>query len=128
MEEDVAKAMVVDDSGTVRTMAKGLLSGLGFAIAGEAASGEDALLLYDEVLPHFVLLDIHMPGIDGIDTLAQLMQKDPDLNVVMLTSASNLHIMDDALYNGAKGFIQKDQNIEAIEAQLQAVIHKIYYA
>ena len=75
-------------------------------VTGEAESGEAALALLREVSADVVLLDIKMPGIDGIETLVRLKKARPDVKVLMLTSYGDEFLMS-AIQAGAEGYLLK---------------------
>src|SRR5260221_3377620 len=78
------RVLVVDDSDGVRELCRFVLAGRGHAVL-EAASGADALTLYAQMKPDVVVLDVDMPGMDGLTTLEALRAIDSDARVVMLT-------------------------------------------
>ncbi|MCB0028458.1 MAG: response regulator transcription factor, partial [Anaerolineales bacterium] len=82
-----ARILVVDDHPIVREGISSLLSNYPeFAIVGEAADGVTALMMFREQRPDITLLDIRMPGMTGLELLAQIRQIEPEATVIMLTS------------------------------------------
>ena len=104
---DKTKIFIVDDHYLVR---QGLRAALeaeeDMFVIGEADSGEAALAQLLEVTTDVVLMDITMPGIDGIETLRRLRQRQPDLKVLMLTSHENEYV-EPAIEAGASGYLLK---------------------
>jgi DNA-binding NarL/FixJ family response regulator len=102
------RLLLVDDHPVVRD---GLAAILGtqpdFAIAGEAASGEDALAQYERLLPDVVLLDLEMPGMDGITVIRRLREAHPTVRVVVFTAFDTDERILGALQAGAKGYLLK---------------------
>ncbi len=100
--------MIVDDHPIVRD---GLAAILGtqpdFQVVGEAASGEDALTLFPSVRPDVILLDLEMPGIDGVAALRRLRELDPSVKVVVFTAFDTDERILGALQAGAKGYLLK---------------------
>jgi two-component system chemotaxis response regulator CheY len=82
----MAKAIVVDDSPIMRMQLRNLLAQAGCQVAGEAASGDEVLALYEKHQPDLVTLDIVMPGKDGVTAATELLTKYPQANVIMCTS------------------------------------------
>jgi DNA-binding NarL/FixJ family response regulator len=102
------RLLLVDDHPVVRD---GLAAILGtqpdFAIAGEAASGEEALAQYERLLPDVVLLDLEMPGMDGITVIRRLREGHPTVKVVVFTAFDTDERILGALQAGAKGYLLK---------------------
>lgn len=103
------KVMIVDDHAIVR---EGLTMLLGeeadIEVVGEARDGVDALTRIGHLQPDVVLMDLVMPQMDGIAATAQIRQKYPDCQVLVLTSfAENQHVPD-AIQAGAIGYLLKD--------------------
>ena len=77
---------LVDDHRMIREGLKALIATEpGLRVVGEAASGEDALDAYLDVCPDVVIMDVNMPGIDGVETTRRLMKKDPNAHIVALS-------------------------------------------
>ena len=79
----------------------------GIAVVGEAASGEDALRLARELLPDLVLLDVSMPGWDGIATAERIATACPATAIVMLTASDDQDKLLAAFKAGARGYVLK---------------------
>lgn len=116
------RVLIVDDSQTMRSIVRKILSGSRFSLdVSEADEGKDALAKiangYD-----LVLLDYNMPGIDGFETLAQIRQIAPRVDVVMMTATEDEAIAGRAQASGAAAFIKKP----FYPADIDAVIVRIY--
>ena len=82
------KILVVDDHDLVRTGIRHLLSGeAGFEVVGEAACGEDALQQARDLRPDVVLMDIHMPGMGGLEATRRILAASPQVRVIAVTVA-----------------------------------------
>lgn len=116
--------LIVDDEPHVRRYLSLVARSLGPVQVHEAADGEAALALYPTITPApiLVLLDVNMPGIDGIETLRRLRAAGYENSAVMLTSLANRQTIDDAIAAGADHYIRKDTPKEEILAGLQAVL------
>jgi DNA-binding NarL/FixJ family response regulator len=103
--------LIVDDQDLVRLGLRALLEGSdGFAVAGEAADGIAAVQVAGQVRPDVVLMDIRMPGIDGLEATRRIVTH-PDLGdtrVIVLTTFERDEYVFDALRLGASGFLLKD--------------------
>ena len=111
--------LLVDDHTFFRAGLRSLLEAEGIQVA-EARSGEAAVELAGRAAPDVVLMDLHMPGISGIEATRRLGQTVPGLPVVMLTlSAEDDHVVD-AVRAGARGYLLKDADVGEIVAGAQA--------
>jgi len=82
MSDSKKKLLVVDDEESIHLLYKEEFEDEGYEVYS-AMSGEEALKLFDEIKPDLVVLDINMPGIDGIEVLRQLKQKSPSTPVII---------------------------------------------
>jgi DNA-binding NarL/FixJ family response regulator len=100
--------LIVDDHPVVRDGLAAILSTQpDFVIAGEAASGEEALELFRRLRPDIVLLDLEMPGMDGIAVLRRLREEHTPVRVVVFTAFDTDERILGALQAGAKGYLLK---------------------
>jgi DNA-binding NarL/FixJ family response regulator len=103
------RIIVVDDQAAVRDGLAIMLDLLpDITVVAAAESGTEALRLVDQMGPDAVLLDLHMPGLDGIETTSQLIAGHPDLAVVVLTTFAEDSAIIAALRAGARGYLTKD--------------------
>ena len=102
------RVMLVDDNEIVR---KGLQEVLehaaDFTVVGQTGEAEEALGLAERLLPDIILLDVLMPGKNGIDACREITTALPDAKVLMLSAFSDSGAMDDALAAGATGYLPK---------------------
>jgi len=109
VSERTIRILLADDHDVVRRGLTALLDGTeGFAVVGAAADGEEAVTLAGEHDPDVVLMDLSMPGVDGIEATRRLMAERPESRVVVLTSFSDRERILDALDAGAVGYLLKD--------------------
>ncbi len=111
---NMIKILIVDDSKTSRKMLRGILEDAGMEVIGEAANGQEALILYTSLKPDVVTLDITMPVMDGINALKELMALDRTARVVMVTAAGQKGNVVEALKIGAKEFVAKPYEVDLI--------------
>ncbi len=109
----MATIMVVDDAAFVRMKYGKSLSAAGHTVV-EAASGEEALGKYKESRPDGVLLDINMPGMDGLVTLHMIMEIDPTAQVAMVTAMGAQSIVLTAIKAGARDFVIKPTDADGV--------------
>lgn len=91
------------------------------AIVGEADTGQDALIALEDREVDVVLLDLQMPGLDGLGTLEKLREKRPTIRVLVLTSFGAWEMVHKALQGGAMGYVLKDSPPEELLAAIQTV-------
>ena len=115
--------LIVDDHEVVRNGIRSYLETLSdFEVVGEAESGEEALKLVSELIPDIVLLDLILPGMDGVETTRRIKQITPRTQVVVLTSYhEDVHIFP-ALKAGAISYILKDMKMEKLVEALHRAI------
>ncbi len=115
--------LLVDDHEVVRRGVRTYLETLpDFKVLGEASSGEEAVSMVQELIPDVVLLDLIMPGMDGIETTRRIKKLSPRTQVVVLTSFhDDAHIFP-ALKAGATSYVLKDMRME----RLAEVVLKAY--
>ena len=105
----VIDVLVMDDHALMRAGLSGLIEGAGdMRVVGLAADGAEALELIPTASPHVVLMDLSMPGMDGITATGQISERHPDTAVLVLTSFSDQQRVTDALDAGAVGYVLKD--------------------
>ncbi len=108
------RLLVVDDHQMLREGLRRGLEAEGFEIVGEAANGDDALRLALALHPDVVLMDVSMPGSDGIDATRAIMHADSRQHVVMLTMHMDSDVIDSAIRAGAVGYLTKDCSISEV--------------
>ena len=115
------RVVVADDQASVRQGLVLLLDGLpDICVVGAAADGEQALELVAEHQPEAILLDLHMPGLDGIGATRRLVAEHPGVAVVVLTTYSDDSSVLDALRAGARSYLTKDADRADIARALHA--------
>ncbi len=110
----MARVVIVDDNLLCRTLLRRILSDAGHEVVGEAQDGLEAPARVHELRPELVTLDLVMPGRSGLTTLEHLLMVDSSLTVVVCSASLNEHNVIAALRLGAKGFIVKPFNPEAV--------------
>ena len=110
----MGKILIVDDSRTSRKMLREILEGMGHEIAGEATNGEEGYVMYKELNPDLVTLDITMPKMDGIEALMLIKKYNENAEAVMITAAGQQNKVIKALKIGAKKFVTKPYNVDDV--------------
>ncbi len=112
------RVMLVDDHALVRAAVTQAIAAPDIEMVGEVATAEEALRVAPAVRPDVLLVDIDLPGMDGVQLVRELAPRLPETRIVMLTvSTSDRHVME-AMRNGAIGYLTKDITPDAL---LQAV-------
>jgi CheY-like chemotaxis protein len=110
--------LIVDDYAPFRDNARGLLEGGGFDVVAEAEDGVTALRLAQELGPEIVLLDVHLPDLDGFEVARRLRDLDPAPVVVLTSSRDDYAPLVEA--SAARAFIRKDAlSAEALASALR---------
>jgi DNA-binding NarL/FixJ family response regulator len=117
------RVLVVDDHPLTREALSALLRAQGFDLAGLAADGEEAITTAAETQPDLVLLDLTMPGLDGLGALPRLREVAPDCEVVVLTASGTEENLLAAIRGGAAGYLLKTESPERIADFLNGVFH-----
>jgi DNA-binding NarL/FixJ family response regulator len=118
--EKKPRIAVVDDHGLMRKAISLSMTKGGYAVAMEAADAEEAYRLIPETNPGVLVLDLAMPGEDGITMIRRVRQQWPDIKIVVFTGTTNDQNVSDALLAGADAFVRKESKgkelVEAVEA------------
>ena len=104
------RVLVADDHSLFRDGIVSLLNAAGMQVVGEAGNGADAIALAHRLRPDVVLMDIQMPGLNGIEATRRLRAELPEVQIVMLTVSEDDADLFDAVRAGAAGFLLKSLN------------------
>ncbi len=114
--------MLVDDHPLVRDGLRARLEAVsGFEVVGEAGNAVEAHAQLDALRPSLVLMDVGMKDINGIDLAALLLEREPALQVLMLSMYDNPEYVQRAMQAGARGYVLKDSPASEIIAAIEAV-------
>lgn len=116
------KVLIVDDHNLVREGLKAVFDqGDEVDIVGEAGSGEEALEMVDRVKPDVILMDISMPGMNGIQATKLIREKHPEAKIVMLTMLDQEGYVYEAVKAGATGYMLKNTSSDDLVHAIQTV-------
>ncbi len=115
------RILIVDDHPLTREALSSLLASHGFDVVGVASDGADAVVEAARLLPDLVLLDLSMPGVDGLTALPQLRAAAPECEVVVLTASGTEANLLAAIRGGAAGYLLKTEPPERIASFLEGV-------
>lgn len=122
------RILLADDHVLVRAGLKKLIESLSeFAVVGEASDGLELLALTEKLQPQLVLMDIAMPGLNGLEATARLVKTWPDIRVLILSMHQNEEYVRQALRNGASAYLLKDAAPMELELALAAVMRNETY-
>ena len=113
--------MVVDDSPFASKQIKDIVEDNGYEVIGYAKDGEEAIELYKELKPDIVILDIIMPGLNGLETAEILKKQDPAVKILMLSSICDAGTMEEVKSIGVKHLIPKPLEADVLLASLELV-------
>ena len=112
------RLMVVDDESEICDFLKLFFEDRGFQVT-VAYSGIKALEVLERVKPHVILLDIHMPGMDGLSALREIKKRLPDCKVIMVTALETRDKIEEAMRLGADNYITKPLSLEYLERDVR---------
>ncbi len=116
------RVLIADDHAIVRKGIRALLSESGgFEIVAEAADGQEAVLRVEETRPDVILMDLLMPGMDGIEATRQITSRQPQARILVLTSFAADNKLFPAIKAGALGYLLKDSSPEELIRAIRQV-------
>lgn len=116
------RVLLIDDHTLFRVGLEGLLAGHEIEVVASVGDGVEGIKLAAEHNPDVILLDMRMPGSDGLSVLRQIRQRDLKMPVVMLTTSSHEQDLVDALRNEAQGYLLKDMEPEELIQALKDIV------
>jgi len=116
------RVLLAEDHSILRQGVRKLLEAAGFEVVGESTNGREALALARQLSPDVVVLDIGIPGLNGIDTARSVVRDVPSTRVVMLTVHSEDAYVLEALRAGARGYVLKSQAADDLVRAIQEVL------
>ena len=117
------RVLIVDDLEFMRDVIRDILENNGFIVAGEAPDGFAGYRMYSSLRPDAVLMDITMPGMDGIESLRRIRKEDPSSCVVMCSALGEQAYILRAIRFGAKDFIVKPFRPERVVSALRKALY-----
>ena len=119
-EEMTVRILLVDDHDLFRTGLRNLLEERGVQVAGEAAAGAEAVRLVRELTPDVVIMDLHMPGMSGIEAIREIAAIAPLTRVLVLTISDQEEDVLHAILAGACGYLLKDASVDELIRGIEA--------
>ena len=116
------RILVIDDHTLFRVGLQGLLEHRGIQVVAAVGDGQEGLALAEQLRPDVVLLDMRMPGMDGLGVLRHLRQSGLKMPIAMLTTSSNEQDLVEALRSGAQGYLIKDMEPDDLVLALRDIV------
>ena len=117
------RVLLADDHVLLRAGIRAIVQGFdGIEVAGEAGDGREALRLVETLRPHVLLIDISMPGLNGLDVAARVAGQFPGVRVIILSMHETKEYVFHALRAGAAGYLLKDASPAELELAIRAVM------
>jgi DNA-binding NarL/FixJ family response regulator len=115
------RVLIVDDHATMRMGFRTILEASGIEVAGEAATGRQAVAAAQEIAPDVVLMDVQMPDMDGIEATRRILSQDRRPRILIVTTFDRDDYLFAALDAGASGFLLKNAGPEELVAAVRVV-------
>ena len=116
------RILIVDDHPPMRMGLAALIkSQPGMDVVAEASDGEEAIEVYDDVLPDVVLMDLRMPGMGGVEAILAIRKKHPEARIIVLSTYDLDEDIHRAIQSGAQSYLLKDMPSEEIASTIQGV-------
>jgi two-component system chemotaxis response regulator CheY len=106
--------LIVDDAKYVKEMIRSMLESRDHEVAGVASDGFEAIEKYKMLKPDIVLMDILMPGMDGLSAINKIMEQDPKAKIIVVTALTKETLRKESMRAGAIDFITKPFEIERL--------------
>ena len=120
--EGNTRVLVTDDHVVFRYGMRAMLANVrGFEVVGEASTGEEAVEKAADLVPDIVVMDLQMPGINGIEATRRIVQTSPEVSVVVVTMFGDEDSVFAAMRAGARGYVLKGADAEEVMKVLRAV-------
>lgn len=113
-EEQPLRVMIVEDHALVRDAIRRTLTVPGIEVVAEASSAEEALTTVNQHRLDVILIDIELPGMNGVELVRELSPRLPATHLVMLTGSANRDDLVTAIRNGASGYLTKDMSSDGL--------------
>jgi DNA-binding NarL/FixJ family response regulator len=121
---EVQRILIVEDHTLLRAGLRALLSrDEDIEIVGEADNGKDAMNAIAQLSPHLVLMDLTMPGTNGVEAIAEIKRRHPDVRVLVLTIHKTNEYILESLRAGADGYILKDATQEELRVAIRSILN-----
>lgn len=114
--------IIADDAQFMRAMLKDILEEIGWTVVAEAGDGDEAIQLYRQHRPDLIMLDITMPGCDGVTACQQILAEHPQARVVMVSALGQKEEVLAAVRAGAGDFVIKPFEAERVDQTVRSLL------
>ncbi len=114
------RILIADDLSFIRMLQKEVLTDGGYRIVGEAANGLEAIEKYKALKPDVVLMDILMPGMDGLSAIMKIMEQDTKAKIIVVSALVKEALRKEAMRAGAVDFVAKPFQVERLLEAVRA--------
>jgi two-component system response regulator NreC len=118
---DMNRILLVDDSPTMRGHLRREFEGAGWVVCGEAANGEEAIVKAEQLRPQVILLDLSMPGINGLTAARRLKRVLPEVHLILFTGHGELFKLNEASAAGISAVFSKSGSISELLDKARAL-------
>ena len=115
------RCLIADDHSALATLLTRFLTDEGVSVIGTAANGREALEKIERLAPDVAVLDVRMPGMDGVETARQAVALAPDTRIVLYTGFGEQALLSEALDIGVRAFVQKEGSLDELVRAIKAV-------
>ena len=124
--QEPATILLIDDHPMLRTGVKQLISmAPDITVVGEASNGEQGIELAESLDPDLILLDLNMPGMNGLDAARAVLEQRPECKVIFVTAYSLFQYAHEAMHLGACDYLLKPVNPDEVEASIRKAMRQI---
>ncbi len=122
MPKEPLRVLIADDHPLFRSGMRSLLAAdLESEVVGEATTGEEAIAQADALQPDLILMDLHMPGMGGIEATRRILRSSPQIRILVVTMYEDDHSVFTAMRAGARGYLLKGASPDEVLRAIQAV-------
>lgn len=114
---------MVDDNANVLAVLSDFLKGAGYTVC-KAEDAEGAMRVVKEELPHLALIDLRMPGMNGIDLMLSLKKEKPQLPVIIYSGYPSINTAIEAIKNGAEDYIPQPFKLDELSTRIKKTLNK----
>ncbi len=118
------QVLLVDDSRFMRVMLARIVKSIGGEVVGEATTGDEAITKFIRLRPNFITMDLSMPDVSGIDAIKDILQFDPDVNIIVISGIDLQELREQTFNLGVKMFITKPFDPKKVAAILTEQISR----
>jgi DNA-binding NarL/FixJ family response regulator len=119
------RVLIVDDHPLVRTALRTIVDRYSnLQVIGEAVDGPDAIRAVGDLAPHLVLMDMTMPGMNGIEATAEIKRRYPHVRVLIVTMHNSEEYIRASLEAGADGYVVKDAGMDEFRAAIRQALRR----